>query len=118
MINQKIPEIYLDHRTVRLLRYIRWHKNCSYLDIVRKFRDESGGYELRNLCRAGYLVARQPDGTYTFFDDAAPQFIQPDTTFWAGSKAREVLDNRFDRLWQWSIPTVISVIALIVSVLS
>lgn len=115
--NQVIPEIYLTRQTIRLLRYIRHHKDCTQQDIAQKFGSDAGGYQLINLCKAGYLVATRPDGSYTMFQDG-DLHLSYDFTFWATPKTEKVLDDRFDRLWQWCIPTTISVIALIVSALS
>ena len=115
--NHAIPEIYLNHQTLRLLRYIRHHQNCTQKEIKNKFGEEAANYQLINLCKAGYLVATMPDGSYTMFLDGN-MYLSYDFTFWASPKAEQVLDDRFDRLWQWCIPTTISVIALIVSALS
>lgn len=114
---QVIHEVYLNRQTIRLLRYIRHHKDCTLQDIAQKFGSDAGGYQLINLCKAGYLVATRPDGSYTMFqkDDL---YLSCDFTFWATPKAEKVLDDRFDRLWQWCVPTIISIAALIVSVLS
>lgn len=118
-MNQKhvIPEIYLNHQTIRLLRYIRHRKDCTQQAIAQKFGEDAGGYQLINLCKAGYLVATRPDGSYTMFQDGDLR-LSYDFTFWATPKAEKVLDDRFDRLWQWCVPTIISVAALIVSILS
>lgn len=114
---QSTPEIYLNHQTIRLLRYIRHHKDCTQKDIENKFGEDTASYQLIDLCKARYLVATRPDGSYTMFQDGN-MYLSPDFTFWASPKAEQVLDERFDRLWQWCIPTIISVAALIVSLLS
>lgn len=113
----KIPEIYFDHKTIHFLRYIKWHKNCTEGKIIDRFHDSSYSMELINMCLAGYLVATRPDGTHTDFRDGKYNTAY-NFRYWVTPKGRKVLDDRFDRLWQWSVPTLISVAALIISIIS
>lgn len=116
MKNHKIPAIYMNRKTVRMLWYIRLHKSCTEEEILKNFGDASGSYPLINLCLTDYLLAIRPDNSYTNFQDG--NFVTScNYRYWLTPKGEEFLDNRFDRLWQWAIPTVISVIALLVSVL-
>lgn len=111
-------EIYFDRKTIRILRYIRWHRNSSIYKIQKKFGEDADTKLLINMCIASYLVCIRPDGSYTTFSDSESHVIESTETFWVTPKGRKILDDRFDRFWQWSIPTVISVVALVVSILS
>ena len=113
----KIPEIYFDHFNIRILRYIRRHPDNTERQILKRFGAKAEGLTLIQMCLAGYLVACKPDGSYTNFRDGDFQ-SSGDYRYWVSSKGRRVLDDRFDRLWQWSIPTIIATLALIVSVFS
>ena len=111
----KIPEIFFDRKTVKLLRYIKRHPYDRLSDIQKKFGESADSTLIINLCLADYLIAIKNDGTYTNFKDG--NFVLfSDETFWISPKGKQVLDDRFDRLWQWSIPTIISVAALIISI--
>ncbi len=47
-----------------------------------------------------------------------PFEVAPEDKFWASPKAEALLEERFQRKWQWIIPTTISALALIVSTLA
>ena len=110
-------EIYFDRKTRKLLRYIKWHPKQTLENIQRKFDDNGTGMLLINMCRADYLVCTHPDGTHTDFKDNSPWQSFGGDLFWISPKGKKLLEDYFDRLWQWSIPTIISVAALIVSCL-
>lgn len=108
-------EIYFDKRTRKLLRYVKWHPKETLSSINRKFGTDGTNMLLINMCMADYLVCTHPDGTHTDFKDGPPWDSYGDDLFWISPKGRRILEDRFDRLWQWSIPTIISVAALVVS---
>lgn len=111
-----VPNVYMTHEVIRMLWYIRLHKNCTEADILERFVKDGGSYVLINLCVTDYLLAIRPDGSYTNFKDG--EYVTSyDYRYWVTPKGQEFLDNRFDRMWQWIVPTVISVLALAVSVL-
>ncbi len=110
-------EIYFDRKARKLLRYIKWHPKKTLGDLQAKFGDEANGMAIINLCKADYLVCIRPDGSYTDYKDGPPWSSNGKDTFWVSSKGRKLLEDQFDRLWQWSIPTLISVAALIISIL-
>lgn len=111
-------EIYFDKATTRVLRYIRWHKNTTLGQLQAKFGDDANIQLIVDMCAANYLVCKRPDGSYTMFHNGEDSNMYHDDTFWVSPKGKKLLEDRFDRLWQWSIPTVISVAALIVSILA
>lgn len=108
-------EIYFDKKTIRILRYIRWHKNSTVDEIQRKFGESADTFLLINLCLSDYIVAVKKDGTYTNYQNKTERVIDGSERFWVSPKGRKLLDDRFDRLWQWSVPVTISTIALIIS---
>lgn len=112
----KNPSVYMTRNTIKMLRYIRWHKNAIEQDIRKHFGDDFCNSVLINLCLTDYLIAIKPDGTYTNFKDGKCTTAY-NYKYWVTPKGQEFLDNRFDRLWQWAIPTLISVAALIASLL-
>lgn len=117
MDNNIIPEIYFNHKSIKILRYIRWHRANTEYKIQKKFGENANSLFLVNLCKAGYLVAIRPDGRYTDFRDGTLKTAS-DFSYWVSPKGEKLLDDRFDRMWQWAIPTAISIVALAISVLS
>lgn len=110
-------EIYFDRKTRKVLRYIKWHPKKSLFDIQAKLGESADGMLLINLCQSGYLLAEIADGKYTDYSDGPPWHMNGTERFWVSPKGNKLLEDRFDRLWQWSIPIIISVAALIISAL-
>lgn len=108
-------EIYFDRKTRKVLRYIKWHPQNTLEELQKKF-DESQLFI--NLCLTDYLVCTHPDGTYTSFKNDEVWHTYANDNFWISPKGRKILEDHFDRLWQWAIPTIISTVALIISILS
>ena len=111
-------EIYFDKETRKILRYIKRHPNNKLSDIRSKFGGSDVDMDLINLCIADYLVCKHPDGKLTMFKDKSEWVTHSEDNFWISPKGKKVLEDRFDRLWQWAIPTLISMAALIISILS
>lgn len=44
--------------------------------------------------------------------------VNPEDKFWASPKTDQLLEERFQRRWQWIVPTVISALALIISAIA
>lgn len=109
-------EIYFDKATRKILRYIKRHPQ-SDLDCIHK---KLGDVDMMiiNLCQADYICCTRSDGSFTNFKTEKPWCLYANDRFWLTAKGNKILEDRFDRLWQWCIPTAISVIALIVSVIS
>ena len=99
-----------------MLRYIRHHKDCTESEILKRFVNCGGSCVLINLCVTDYLLAIKPVGMYTNFRDGE-RATSHDYRYWVTPEGQEFLDNRFDRMWQWMVPTMISVLALAVAVL-
>lgn len=111
-------EIYFDRRTVSLLRYIKRHPKATLEKLTEKYDETAKSMLLINLCTAGYLVCTRSDGTHTTFSKRDEWHTSGNETFWITSKGRKLLEDRFDRIWQWTIPTAISLLALVISILS
>ena len=111
-------EIYFDKETRKILRYIKWHPNNLLSTLRSKFGGSDVDMTLINLCIADYLVCRHPNGKLTSFKDAIELTTWEKDNFCITPKGKKVLEDHFDRMWQWAIPTMISVAALIISVIS
>lgn len=108
------PDIYFSRKNIKVLRYIRRHRGVLEKSILERFGESVSSMLLINLCMSGYLVVERPDGSYVKF--SRPPFKSAyNYKYWITSKGEKVLDDRFDRIWQWAIPTLISIAALCVS---
>lgn len=67
------------------------------------------------LCLTGYLTCQKPGRLPTDFRDGK-FLVAPEDTFWASPKTEQFLEERFQRKWQWIVPTTISALALILSI--
>lgn len=113
----QIPEIYFDRSAIKLLRYIKRHKEPTLCKIQNRFPKDDLTMLLINLCLSQYIGADRENGEHTFLTDGNWNFTGIEK-FWITRKGKCFLDQRFDRLWQWSIPTLISTLALIISIIS
>lgn len=111
-----MKEIPITHKTERLLRYILRHQNISFGALCEKF-PELDYMDLVLLCVGEYLVCQKQNGRPTMFANE-PFTVESKDTFWASPKAEQFIEERFQRRWQWFIPTTISALALIVSTLA
>ena len=111
------PEIYFDRSTIKLLRYIKRHKEPTLCKIRNRFPKDDPTMLLINLCLSQYIGADRKNGEHSFLTDGNWNFTGKEQ-FWITRKGKSFLDQRFDRLWQWSIPTLISIASLIISIIS
>lgn len=105
--------VIITNGTAKLLKFIRKHQNVTYETLKAKF--DLDFMDLVCLCLGGYLVCTKPGIGPTMFQDGKFS-IGPEDSFWASPKTEQFLEERFQRRWQWFIPTTISAIALTVSI--
>lgn len=110
-------EIYFDRATRKLLRYVKWHPNKTLDELHHRFGDLANDFQFISLCKTDYMLCTRSDGTHTNYKDGPPWHFDGQERFWVSPKGRKLLEDHFDRIWQWSIPTIISVAALMVSCL-
>lgn len=106
-------DIVITKSTTKILRFIGKHKNITYKDLKEKFH-KLDYMELVCLCLSGYLVCTKPGPALTDFRNGI-FIVNPEDMFWASPKTEQLLEERFQRQWQWIVPTVISALALIIS---
>ena len=102
--------------TVKMLKFIWKNPNITFEELQSKF-EELDSMELVLLCLTDYLVCTKPGNLPTNFSDGR-FIVAPEDEFWASPKTKQLLEERFQRRWQWIVPTVISAIALILSIVS
>lgn len=107
----------LNKETIRILKYIKKHGTPSEGDIIKKFGEDGTTLQLISLCQEQYLLCQKSDGTFEEFTDI-PYVTACDYRYWATPKADLLLENKSLEFWKWVLPTIISVAALIFSILS
>lgn len=109
-------EIPITKQTTKMLSFIRKHPNSTFETIQKKFK-KIDFMDLVNLSLTGYLVCTRKNNIHTNFSDGNFKVDTLDR-FWASPKTDQYLEERFQRRWQWIVPTVISGMALILSVIA
>lgn len=110
-------DIIFSRRNIRILRYIRHHPKATVDKIQRRFSEDVASVNLLyNFCVAGYLVRLDADGETIPPESPRGHYTDGTETFRLTDKGYKILDDRFDRLWQWSIPVLVSVFALGISI--
>lgn len=109
-------EYPITNSTVKLLKFICRHENCTFSEIKAAF-PKIDSMELVNLGLTDYLLCTKPGKIPTQFKDGNFSVSDADR-FWASPKAEQLLQDRRRAWLQWVIPNVISGLALILSILT
>lgn len=107
----------ITNSTIKLLKFILHHQNCTLADIQKTFKNDVDEMELVNLGLTDYLVCTRSNGQPTQFKDG-DFAMEPDSKFWASPKTVKLLEDRRREWLQWVVPNVISTIALILSLIT
>ena len=112
-------EIYFDKKTVKILWDIRRHrdKGISWGTLRDKHKEAGNPFLLESLTREKYIVTQNEKGEWVDFDDLGGHSSK-DFRSYCSPRGNELLEKRVFNFWKWVIPTIISTLALIVSVLS
>lgn len=109
-------DIAVTNFTEKLLHFIKNHENVTFSDLKSKF-SKLDYMDLVLLCLSGYLLCTKPGKIPTDFRDGNFT-VSPNDRFWASPKATQLIEERFQRRWQWIVPTIISALALILSAIA
>lgn len=111
--------ICFDRKTLSILRYIKrcGEKGASWDNIQKRFGEDTANiFLLESLSKELYTVTQDRSGKWLDFTNENPiiygfrSFITP--------KGNELLEQKYFSFWKWAIPTIISVAALIVSIIA
>lgn len=109
--------VYFDKTTLAVLRYIYKSRDngVTWGDIIDRFGERGIGiFALEALTKEGYIATQDCNGSWLTFDTLD---IFRDSKFRSFTLPRgsELLETRSFNFWKWTIPTIISVVALVVS---
>lgn len=108
--------IYFDRKTLSILKYIyrSGDRGVSWEQLRSKYGDKAPVSLLVNLDIAEYTVTKDQNGNWIYDKD---KFRSTHGTFrsFCTSKGNELIETRCFNFWKWIIPTIISIVALVVS---
>ena len=110
--------IYFDRKTLRILSFIRRRKDkgVPWDTLQKKFgSDAANPYLLEALTDELYTVTRDQNGKWISFDQGWDHAIHGSFRSYCTPKGKALLERRSFDFWKFIIPTVISVVALVVS---
>jgi hypothetical protein len=112
--------LVFDNKTLRILKYIHRHtKNgLSWEALQKKFgEDEANIFLLEQLNKEMYILTKNTQGEWIDFNE--PEFgLESQFVSFATPKTNDIIERtRFD-FWKWMIPTLISVAALLISIIA
>ena len=108
---------YIDRETAKILKTIKKNPKVTRAELREKY-DNADDSIMLYLCAKDYLVCIHPNGSVSTFYIREPRFYHPNDTFWLTPKGKAFLEANSSKNLQWLIPTIISVIALLISILS
>jgi hypothetical protein len=112
--------IYFDRRTLSILWRIKrsGDKGITWGYLRKKYGEDSANpFLLESMSKEFYTVTKDQNGKWIDFDNWNKAIYDGFRSF-CTSKGNELLEKRLFDFWKWIIPTIISVAALIVSVLA
>ena len=112
--------VVFDKKTLRILKYIRNHNKhgVTWTKLQKKFgEDDANIFLLEALNKELYVVTKNTEGQWIDFNQ---QQFYMDSKFvsFATPKANEMIERKCFDFWKWIIPTLISVVALLISILA
>lgn len=111
-MNQQDP-FYITKTTYKIMKYLYFHKDVSVETLERACGDMAS-YHASYLCRHEFAVYRNFDGNYSY-DASAISF---DGSFTLTLAGEQYVENKLSSFYRWLIPTIISLTALILSIVS
>ncbi len=109
-----------DKRNLQIIKYIRKHKKdgVKWEILQKKFgRDDANIFFLEALARELFVVTKNSKGEWITFDE---KDINRDSQFvaFATPKAHAMIESKNFDFFKWVIPTIISLSALITSIIA
>ena len=108
-----------DSSTIKVLRYIKRHKDgVSIRAIKERFGIEANAFLIALFLREQLIVVMRSRDDAVSPQDPKDVLSHPEYMVYCAFRGRAILEERCFNFWKWTIPTIISVAALIVSVIS
>ena len=111
-MNQQEP-FYITKATYKIMKYLYFHKDVSVETLERACGDMAS-YHASYLCRREFAVYRESNGNYSY--DASS--ISFNGSFMLTLAGEQYVENKLSSFYRWLIPTIISLTALVLSIVS
>lgn len=108
--------IYFDNETVNILKYIKHHKGVSEGVLVNKFGSDVSML-LIQLVQEKYLIAEDENGNRVLHKHQ-PYHTTGKFTYYPTTKLNQLVEEKVFNFWKWTIPTFISILSLILSIIT
>lgn len=104
---------YITLKMYKLMKYTYRHKEVHLRDLTKKFGDDAVS-DVRLLCSVQFGVIRKTDGKLTLDTD----FLDDSDKFGIMTQGEHYIWDRSTMTRNFLVPTIISTIALVLSVLT
>jgi hypothetical protein len=112
--------IYFDKKTLSVLKYIKRKKDngATWGELRKKFGDDITNISLlETLDSELYTVTKDENGKWVNLNDI-DGYRHYNFRSFSTPKANQLIEQTCFDFWKWTIPTVISIVALVVSALT
>ena len=111
--------IYFDKKTLSVLRFIKssGDKGVTWGKLRKKFGDDACVQLLINFTNEEYVVTKDSCGNWIYKNEF-PIMLDSDFRSFSTPKANELIETRVFNFWKWIIPTFISLVALVMSIVT
>ena len=112
--------IYFDKQTLQILTaiYRSGDDGITWGRLQKRFGERADPYLFESLSREDYILTRDADGKIVDYAVERPFTVTPEFRSYILPRGSELLEERRFNYWRWVTPTLISISALIVSVIS
>lgn len=108
--------MHFDKKLIKLLTTIKRNDGIKHCKLLEKFDDDFLTL-LIPLIQEGYILAKNKDGKYYFYSQE-PYFTDIEYTYYTTTKGNELVEKKAFDFWKWIIPTIISIISLVISTIT
>jgi hypothetical protein len=109
-----------DRKNLSILRFIKrkGKRGATWGELIHRFGDATGPFSLEQMSRELYTVTKNQNGEWVVFDDKWDGRSDYLFCSYITPKGNKLIEKRSFDFWKWVIPTLISVAALIVSIIA
>ena len=113
-------EIIFDKQNLLILSAIcqSGDRGITWGRLQRRFGESANPYFLMNLSSAGYTATKDQNGQWINFPEERPFTVKPGFRSVATDRGRAYLEERDYSFRRWLIPTLTSIVALVISIIS
>ena len=108
--------IYFDKKTLAILKYIVKNNGITEQTLVNKFGNDISML-LINFVHEEYVTVEDENGKH-ITHDKPPYHSSYQFKYYSTPKGNELVETRVFNFWKWTIPTFISVLSLILSIIT